>query len=62
MVYFFGIYRLEIPVVVCGRLTEKYPKPCQTSKVKRFVILFYSLYPLSIFTKSFILGIWQRLG
>ena len=57
MVYFFGIYRLEIPVVVCGRLTEKYPKPCQTSKVKRFVILFYSLYPLSIFTKSFILGI-----
>ena len=39
--------------------SEAYLEPCQISKMKCFVKIFKGFQPLTIFTKHFILGIWQ---
>ena len=40
-------------------MSEVYPGPCQTSKMKRFVKTVNSFWPLAITAKHSILDIWQ---
>ena len=40
-------------------MSEVYPGPCQTPKMKRFVKTVNTFWPLAIATKHSILDIWQ---
>ena len=40
-------------------LSEAYVEPYQTSKMKLFAKMVKGFQPLTIFTKSFILDVWQ---
>ena len=39
--------------------SEAYSEPCQTSKMKLLPKIINGFYPLNIFTKNFILDVWQ---
>ena len=41
------------------KYTEVHSEPCQTSKMELFVKIINGFYPLTIFTKSSISGVWQ---